>query len=79
METTDIIGVVLGEFHLNIKILPPQSGQSDSESRVDKLGPCEPMFKPFFKKLRFQIMSQWIICQQIIYCNFLYQLGIFII
>ena len=34
METTDIIGVVLGEFHLNIKILPPQSGQSDSDGRV---------------------------------------------
>ena len=40
METTDIIGVVLGEFHLNIKILHPQSRQSDSDgpSRTDRLG-----------------------------------------
>lgn len=67
METTDIIGVVLGEISFKyIDITTSEWSDSDGpsrmvrvgptvqESRVDKLGPCKPISNLFSKSYDFK-------------------------
>ena len=68
METTDIIGVVLGEFHLNINILPPQSGQADSE------GPSRSRGLTSWESLWSNLGPLWTHVQTIIYLSHLNKL-----